>query len=510
MAFDDKVTEHEERTVRAQTMGGPQKLAKRQAEGVWNARERVAALVDPGTWEESGLFATAQDPAMRDQTPGDGKVTGFGKVQGRWVAVDAYDFTVKGSSSGSVGEKKVGHLKEVATSRGFPMVFLGESTGARMPDIMGAEGMATLGGPTRFLRKREIPWVSAILGPAFGSAAWHACAADFNVMRRGAIMAVSSPGLISMATRAQVDPEQLGGWRLHAEITGFTDAVVDTDAEAIALIQRFLSYLPSHHNEAPPMAPVPPGSDAGGSTLWDIIPQERTRVYDVHKVIDAIVDRDSVFELKARYGSSVVTTLARINGQAVGIVANNPRVKGGAMDAPACTKVTSFLVLCDSFNIPLVLLVDQPGFLIGVEAERAGMVGKVINWMNAVSLFTMPKIMIIMRKSYGQAYINMGGGGIADESAAWWTADVSFMDPVTAATIVSGVTEQEDPVRFRQVLETMQRSTSAYDLAAVYGVQTVLDPRETRDYLIRMLQVHTLRRSHGVGQHLMQTWPTSY
>ncbi|MHB8600767.1 MAG: carboxyl transferase domain-containing protein, partial [Ktedonobacteraceae bacterium] len=197
------------------------------------------------------------------------------------------------------------------------------------------------------------------------------------------------------------------------------------------------------------------------------------------------------------------------DGRSVGVIANNPLFKGGALDARACDKITSFLVLCDSFNIPLIFLVDQPGFLIGVEGERERIIGKVINWMNALSLCSVPKLMVILRKSYGQAYVNMGGGGMVDEAAAWWTADVSFMDPAAAATIVSGVTEEEDPERFRVALAQMERETSAYDMAAVYGVQTVLDPRETRSYLARMLDIHQLRLTKGIGQHLMRTWPTS-
>lgn len=510
MPFEKEIVEYAARRARALAMGGPEKLARRRAAGVLNARERIAYLVDPGTWEESGLFATAMDPELREATPADGKITGFGCINGRMVAIDAYDFTVKGSSSSPVGEKKVAHIKEVATQRGFPIVFLGESSGARMPDVMGAEGMATLGGPTRFLRKRETPWVSAILGPAFGSAAWHAVCSDFNVMRKGAVMAVSSPTLVEAATRARVDPEELGGWRVHAEITGFADLVVETDEEAMDAIKRFLSYLPSHHMEEPPTYPVPEGSDAGVAHILELLPEDRAQVYDVRPIIEAIVDKGSFFEIKERFGRPLVTGLARIGGRSVGIMANNPRFKGGALDAPACAKATNFLVLCDSFNIPLVLLVDQPGFLIGMEAERAGIVGKVINWMNAISLFTMPKIMIILRKSYGQAYVNMGGGGVADEAAAWWTADVSFMDAEAAARIVSGVTREADPERFEAVLNTMRRSTSAYDLAAVYGVQAVIDPRETREYLLQTLEVHRLRRTRGIGQHLMATWPTSY
>ncbi|MHB8599562.1 MAG: carboxyl transferase domain-containing protein, partial [Ktedonobacteraceae bacterium] len=244
MAFEKHIEEHEQRRAKALAMGGPEKLARRRAEGILNARERVEYLLDSQSWEETGLFGTSILPEMRDETPADGKVAGFGRIQGREVGVASFDFTVKGSSSSTTNEKKIAHIKDVAKRRGLPLVFLGESTGARMPDIMGATGMAGLGGPTRFLRMRETPWAAAVLGHAYGSAAWHACVSDFMVMRKGAIMAVSSPRLVEMATRGQVDPEALGGWKLHAEITGFADQVVETDAAALDAIKQFLSYLP--------------------------------------------------------------------------------------------------------------------------------------------------------------------------------------------------------------------------------------------------------------------------
>ena len=239
--------------------------------------------------------------------------------------------------------------------------------------------------------------------------------ADFTVMRKGACLAVSSPRLVAMATKAKVDYEELGGWRLHTEITGLADLAVDTDEEALEAIQRYLSYLPQHANEAPPRVAVPEGSDALAEDILDIIPETSGKTYDVRKVIERVVDKDSFFPLKARFAKTLVTGLARIDGRSVGIIANNPYFKGGAIDADACDKAISFLVQCDSYNIPLVFLVDQPGFLIGVEAEKRRIPGKVMNWLNALALCTVPKISIIMRKSYGLAVRNMGGSNNADE-----------------------------------------------------------------------------------------------
>ncbi len=510
MRFEKELAEFEARRAKALAMGGERKLAERREQGVLNARERIEVLADPGTFLESGLFGVSKRPEARDKSPADGKVTGFAKIDGREVAIVSNDFTVMGASSSDVNTSKVGHVKKVATGRGLPMVFLGESTGARMPDVMGAAAITGGGRPTQYLRMRETPWVSAVLGHCYGSSSWYAALADFCVMRKGAITAVSSTKLTSMAISEAVDPEELGGWKLHTEVTGMVDLAVDSDEEALAAIRRFLSYLPSHCMEAPPQHPVPPESGRDAHRILEILPESRTKVYDVRKILNLIYDAGSIFELKPRFGRSVVTALARLDGKPVGIVASNPFYKGGAIDPDSCRKVTSFLVLCDSFNIPLIFMADQPGFLIGIEGERAGAIGRVMNWMNALSLVTVPKISVAMRKSYGQAVLNMGGAGNADEMIAWFTAELNFMDPRHAVTIVHGVTEKDDPQRYQALLAEMTKDTSPYDAAAVNSVHDVINPVDTRDYLIRLLEVHRMRMTGGVGQHLMRTWPTSY
>jgi acetyl-CoA carboxylase carboxyltransferase component len=502
--------DHARRSGAALAMGGPKKLEKRAALGQLNARERVGLLFDAGSFTETGLFATSPNDADSDVTPADGKVTGTGDIVGRRTAVIAYDFTVKGASSSSVSNKKMQHMKDISARCGMPLVYLAESTGVRMPDVMGGVGMGVANDRTRFLRRRENPWASAVFGYSFGSAAWHAVSSDFAVFRKGAVLAVSSPGLVSRATGQVVDAEELGGWKVHAEVTGFADAVADSDEEAIGYVRRFLSYLPPHNGEAPPVAAVPAGSGARASELHTIVPASRTQVYDVRKVIELIADEDSVFPVKARYARNLVTCLARIGGRSVGVIANNPMFKAGAIDVDACDKATSFLVLCDSYNIPVVFLVDQPGFLIGTEAERRKVVGKVINWMNALSLVTVPKITMMMRKNYGQAYVNMGGAFTADASAAWWSAEVSFMDPRSAVAVVYGLEPEQDPERYEQRLQEMARASTAYDVARVYGVHDVIDPADTRSFILDALRDNHLARTGGVGEHLLSSWPTSF
>lgn len=504
--LDELRAQLQQREARALAMGGPEKLAQRKAQGTLNARERLARLLDPGSFLESGLLAHSYRMEDRERTPADGKITGFGKIEGREAACVANDFTVLGASSSWVNSRKVKHIKQVASARGLPIAWLGESTGARMPDVMGAEAMGAGDSPTQYRRLRDTPWVAAVLGHCYGSSAWYSAMSDFVVMRKGAIMAVSSPKLTSMATGENLDPEDLGGWRLHAEVTGLVDVVVDSDEEAIDSIKHFLSYLPSHRREAPPRkAGEAPDADA----LTKHLPASRRSVYDVRKILNGIVDRDSLFELKAGYGGALVTALARIDGSSVGILANNPLVKGGAIDAAACGKAISFLVLCDSFNIPIVFMVDQPGFLIGIEGERRGMPGRVMNWMNALSLVTVPRLCVIMRKNYGQALLNMGGGGNADEVLVWTTAEIGFMSPEFGARIVHGEAAMSDPETAARINEDMARSTSPYAMAGFYNAQHLIDPRDTRAHLSRLLEVHRLRLSNGVSEHLMRSWPTS-
>jgi methylmalonyl-CoA decarboxylase subunit alpha len=509
--FEDLINELKTRDAEALAMGGPEKLAKRKAEGLLNARERIEHLVDPGSFIESGRYARSIRPEVKHKTPADGKIAGFAKIDGREVALVSNDFTVLGASSAVINMKKIKHVKQVASKRGMPLVFLGESSGARMPDRMGAAGRAIIAqDPTEYQRLRESPWCSALLGQCYGSSTWYSAMSDFVVMRKGAIMAIASPSVTSVAINKPIDAEDLGGWKLLTGVSGLADMAVDTDEQALDAIKRFLSYFPSHNMQAPPERPVPDGSADACRNMLDIVPESRNKVYDVRKVIQAIADRGSTFELKERFGKSLSTVLARLDGRSVGFVANNPLFKGGALDADACQKVTSFMVLCDSFNIPLVFLVDVPGFLIGVEGEIRGMPGKVINWMNAMTLVTVPKVAIIMRKSYGQAFINMAGGKNADEVAVWPTADLGFMDPAVSVNVLYGVRYQDDPERFEKLKAEVERDTSAWGLAELYEAQTVIDPRDTRDYLIRTLEVHRLRMKNGVGEHLLRNWPTSY
>ena len=511
MSLDEIIADHEKRRQKALAMGGAERVARIKARGSLNARQRIDHLFDAGTFIESGLFATSYRPEDREATPTDGKVCGYGRIDGREAAVVSHDLSVKGASSSITNVKKMRHMRETAVKNGMPLILLNESSGARIPDTMGAVGTGSLGqDPQQFVRKREIPYAAAVLGPAYGTACWFTQLSDFVVMRKGSVLAVSSPKVTSVAIGEDVDPEELGGWKMQQEVTGKVDYATDTDEEALDLIKRFLGYMPSHHDQRPPVAPVPAGSDEACRAILDIVPAERQKVYNMRQVMAAIADRDSVFELKPRFAPTATTALARLDGRTVGFVGSNPRYKAGALDPDSCDKITSFLVLCDSFNIPLIFLTDTPGFLIGVVGEMKKAPGKIMNFMAAMQMCTVPKLSLVMRKSYGQAYLNMAGTRNADEMLAWPTADVGFMDPYVAVNVVYGVTREDDPGRFEELLEAVTGETTAYDLASIYAAQFVIDPRDSRDTLIRLLEVHARARTGGIGEHLLGTWQTTF
>lgn len=505
------IQELKERRARALAMGSPKRLAERKEAGILNARERLDFLLDEESFFEVGQLATSHLPAVKDVTPADGKIAGFGKIGGRPVAVVSNDFTVLGASSSVINGKKIKHVKDAATNRGMPLVMLGESSGARMPDRMGAAGRSILGqDPFEYRRKREMPLVSALLGDCYGSSTWYACMSDFAVMRKGATMAVASSRVTSVAINQTVDPEELGGWKLHTEKTGLVDYAVESDQQALEIIKTFLSYLPQNSQELAPATTVPEGSDAASKSVLEHFPTSESQVYDVKKILALLFDRGSVFELKPRFGRSIVTSLARLNGRSVGIIANNPAVRGGAIDVEAMRKATSFLVLCDSFNLPILFFVDQPGFLVGIDGEREWAPGRIMNWMNALSLVSVPRISLTIRKNYGQAYLNMGGGRNSDLCAAWPTANYGFMDPRVGVNVLHKLKRDDDPARFDELVAEIARDSSAYAMASLFEAQTVVDPAETRTFLISALEVLSSGPAKGIGSHQLANWPTSF
>lgn len=510
MSFEEKRAELRRRQKKAKAMGSPRILASMAENGLLNARQRVDALLDTGSFHEIGQLAVADRPEIREKTPADGVVSGFGEIDGRRVGVCASDFSVLGASSAAIAGKKHGYVKKAAQRSGFPLIELGECSGSRIPDAMGARGMADTiigfaGGS--YQKGRVVPWVSAILGQSFGGSTWQAMVSDFVVMRKGAIMGVASPRVTELAISEPVDPEELGGWRVHAQHTGMIDAVAETDEDALRIIRRFLSYLPSNNGEKPPDAPVPDGSGEDQERLLKVVPEQRTKVYDMRKAIEVIADKGSWFPLKDSFAKVAVTGFARLGGRSVGIVASNPLFKGGAFDAEACDKVLAFIVLCDSFNVPLVFLADTPGFFIGRTGEKEKLGAKIMNWILALDQVTVPTVTVILRKAFGMALHNMFVGR-ASETACWPGAEISFMDPATAVNVVYGVKHEDDPEKFGAMLDAVSGETSAFDFAEAFAAQAVIDPLETRGFIIRAMEAHA--RPGGVGEHRLANWPVKF
>jgi acetyl-CoA carboxylase carboxyltransferase component len=451
---------------------------------------------------------------MEAKTPADGKVVGYGEIGGRTVVVKANDVSVLAGSGGRIGHRKSDRMMHLALKRGCPIVNLGDAGGARIPDIQGSDGMSSMTITNRpSMRKRRVPMAAAIMGECFGDPSWMAALADFVVQVKGTCMAVSGPRVLEIATNEQVSNEELGGWRLHATVTGQADRVAEDEDDCFRIIRDFLSYLPQNADE---LAPAGPPDDSCGprqQKLLEILPEKSNQTYDMQRLIRILVDHEQVFEIKPDFDPSVITCLARMDGRSVGIVANQPLRNAGAMGPDGCDKCVSFIVLCDSFNIPLIFLHDTPGFLVGLAAERKRMPGKIINFIHALSYATVPRVSVVIRKSYGMANCNMGGAGMGmDFVFAWPTADISFMGPEVAANVVYGpkIAAADDPEAVRaKAVQELKLASAPWRAAGLNLLDDVIDPRDTREVVIRSLSLAG-GRSGGIGRHLMANWPTSF
>jgi acetyl-CoA carboxylase carboxyltransferase component len=520
MPFDKQLAELENRQRQALAMGGPEKIAQQHAKGRLTARERIDSLLDPGTFFEVGRLNHSDMPGMEERTPADSKIAGYGKIDGRPAAVISNDFTVLAATSSRTAGRKEGELKLQAAERGCPVIYLGEAGGARMPDIMGSAGLASFGGGGHdsylkiMSRVRRTPMATAILGESYGMPTWMACLSDFVVQVKGSAMGVSGPRVVEMALGENVSDEELGGWRVHAEITGTVDRVAENEPECFQLIRAYLAYMPAHCDELPPTTVVPEGSGAQMPGILDLLPEKRHRGYDMHRILNCIVDRESLFSIKPDFGKSVITALARVSGKVVGIVANQPMHNAGAMDTDGIDKVVSFLCLCDSFNIPLLFFHDIPGFLVGRDAERRRVAAKVMNYMNALGLLSVPRIAVIVRKTYGMAFWNMCGSGCGtDFIVAWPSAEMSFVDPAIAANVVYGgkpSAADKTSAEWQALMQQLVDDASPYGAAGRHLIHDVIDPRATRDYIARALEIAFNARRGGIGEHRLANWPTKF
>jgi acetyl-CoA carboxylase carboxyltransferase component len=499
---------------KALAMGGDERIAHQHEKHKLTARERLALLYDPGTFVEFGLLAHQHSmtgaPTEPDRTPADGVVTGEGLIEGRRVYCAAYDFTVMAGSMGMVGEHKVARLRKHALLNRLPMVWLLDSAGARIQE---AAGSTFAGSGALFYEQVQmsgvVPQVAAMLGPCAAGTAYIPGLADYVPMVKDtSSMALGGARLVKAATGEETTDHAMGGSQIHCYISGVGDLEVDDDAACIAAVREFLGFLPAHNREQPPLREPSDPRDRRIDDIGKLVPVNPRAAYDMRKVIKRLVDDGHVLEIKPTFARNIITAFARFNGRSTGIVASQPMFKGGALDIDAADKAARFITLCDAFNVPLVFLQDVPGFIVGTEVEKQGIIRHGAKMLYAVSEATVPKVTVILRKAYGAGYYVMCGRGYEpDTLVAWPSAEISVMGPEGAVDIIFAkqVAAAEDPVAARAEYVGMVRQTIDPYIAASWAfVDDVIDPAETRRVIIDALEgaaTKRLRRpwrKHGV------------
>jgi propionyl-CoA carboxylase beta chain len=491
--------------------GGAKRIEAQHKKGKLTARERVHFLLDPDSFEEIGAFVThrSRDFGMENDQPlGDGVITGYGTVNGRLTYVFAQDFTVFGGSLSETHAEKICKIMDLAVKNGAPLIGLNDSGGARIQ-----EGVNSLGGYADiFYRNVQasgvIPQISAIMGPCAGGAVYSPAMTDFILMvENTSYMFVTGPNVVKTVTNEEVTSEQLGGASTHATKSGVTHLTAANDIEAIAKIKELLAFLPQNCEDKPQNVPFILGGEYRDE-LNSIIPENANQPYDMREVVRGIVDEASFFEVHEQYAENIVVGFARLAGRSIGIVANQPMALAGVLDVESSKKGARFVRFCDCFNIPLLVLVDVPGFLPGTDQEWHGIITNGAKLLYAFSEATVPRVTVITRKAYGGAYDVMNSKHIgADMNFAWHYAEIAVMGAKGASEIIfkKEISEAEDPEAKLLEKEREYADTFAnpYRAAARGFVDEVIEPRETRRKLIKafaMLEnkvVTRPRRKHG-------------
>ncbi|MGY0694471.1 acyl-CoA carboxylase subunit beta [Virgibacillus sp. FSP13] len=512
--MEKAIEDLQRRKAKAKLGGGKDKIERQHGLGYSTARERIDMLVDPDTFLELGLLAHSDQIGTEEQSAGDGVITGLAKVNGRPVVLQAADKTVFAGTEGMVYFRKTQAAHEFAVKRGFPLLSLMEGGGLRMPDGMGSDGISQMLFPNELLlHRREVPMITAILGDSFGGPTWTAVSSDFVTQVKGTSMAVAGPRMLEVATGEKVSNEELGGWEVHADFTGQVERFTESEEASIEEMKQFLDYMPLHSGEEPPYKETMDDPYRRIDEMVNTVPTRKKRAYDMKKVIKLIVDGGEYFELKALYGTALITVLARINGRVVGIIANQPMKFAGAAGAKECDKATDFICLCDSYNIPLIFLHDIPGFRVSSEAEKLKMPTKIMMWNQALAQSTVPKISIVIRKSIGAAYGNMCGPTMgADFVVAWPTAEINFTGPEVGINVVYGreLQKAENAEQKRlELLESWGFDSSPYKAAGKHLIDDIIDPRDTRKFLSQTLE-YACTKNGSKSERRLANWPTGF
>jgi acetyl-CoA carboxylase carboxyltransferase component len=489
--------------------GGTRYLPKLREQKKLTARERLDLLLDPGSFVEDGLFANV----LAEELPADGVVTGLGTIDGRQVTVMANDPTVKAGSWGARTVEKIVRIQETAQRIRVPLFYLVDSAGARITDQIDMFPGRRHAGRIFFNEVQlsgQVPQICLLLGPSAAGGAYIPAFCDVVVMVEGnASMYLGSPRMVEVVVGEKVSLEELGGARMHCTESGCGDALVIDDKEAIDFGRAYLTYMPQRSGEKPAtFAPKPARADS--KPIADLIPVEANKGYDMRKVIDAIIDEGSWLEIKKLFAKELLTGFARLDGQAIGIVANQPMQKGGVLFNDSADKAARFIWLCDAFEIPLLFLADVPGFMIGTDVERKGIIRHGAKMISAVSEATVPKISVIVRKAYGAGLYAMAGPAFdSDCVLALPSAQIAVMGPEPAVNAVfynklADLPEQDRPARRKQLEDEYREDIDLYKLAANLIVDDIVEPADLRANLIARYRAYATRKSsrpdrkHGV------------
>jgi propionyl-CoA carboxylase beta chain len=486
------------RRARVEQGGGPARIARQHSAGKLTARERIADLLDPGTFVELDRFVTHRATAFgmdKVDAPADGVVTGYGAVHSRLVYVFSQDFTVLGGSLGEGHAQKICKILDLALRNGAPVIGLNDSGGARIQ-----EGVMSLGGYAEiFLRNTlasgVVPQISAIMGPCAGGAVYSPAITDFTVMVRGtSYMFVTGPQVVKAVTHEDVTLDELGGAEVHATRSGVAHFIAENDPDALHLIRRLLAYLPQNNQDDPPAAASTDDPDRMDAELDSVVPEDPHQPYEMHEVITRVVDGGEFLEIQRHFAQNLVVGFARLDGHPVGIVAQQPAVLAGTLDINSSVKGARFVRFCDAFNIPLVTFVDVPGFMPGTAQEHGGIIKHGAKLLFAYCEATVPKLAVITRKAYGGAYDVMSSKHIrGDLNLAWPTAEIAVMGPEGAIDIIFrgelARAQDREATRVRLAAEYRQQFANPYIAAGRGYLDDIIEPRETRPRLISALRM---------------------
>ncbi len=495
---DARLEDLRARRARIEAGGGPERVTRQREAGKLTARERLAELLDPGTFVELDRFATHRMTGFgmdKVDAPADGVVTGYGAIHGRLVCVFSQDFTVLGGSLGEVHAEKICKIMDLALRNGAPVIGLNDSGGARIQ-----EGVASLGGYAEiFLRNTlasgVVPQISAIMGPCAGGAVYSPAITDFTIMVRGtSYMFVTGPQVVKTVTHEDVTLEELGGAEVHASRSGVAHFITEGDAEGLELIRRLLTYLPQNNLEDPPRTACQDDPRRMDMALDTLVPGDPHRPYDMREVIRRVVDEGEFLEVHAHFAQNLVVGFSRLGGRVVGVVAQQPAVLAGTLDINSSVKGARFVRFCDAFNIPLVTFVDVPGFMPGTVQEHGGIIRHGAKLLFAYCEATVPKLAVITRKAYGGAYDVMSSKHIrGDLNLAWPSAEIAVMGPEGAIDIVFrrelAASSDREAAKARLVAEYREQFANPYIAAGRGFVDDIIEPHETRPRLISALEM---------------------